>query len=1087
MEPKKLSAEDIKKLTDKDKVLYNRAVKLGFIIDSDSIKKQTDRVMTHLTEMNSKINKLSSNLDDTHPIFSKSKLGHSIEAIKGITLGLNGNQKALDSAYKSLDKLGLGWVQNTSDMLKWAVAAQNSNDLSKDLYNNMGLLGKGVVSAMSGLSNLLFGKKNMSLDEPTSETDKKEDQLKKIQKLELDYDRMSLEDKAKHLSNIDSLYLEHGKNRLNIATTLAETEQKITKAAEESKLDESSAAGFLKNLEETEKKAKKTASELLKDLLKSIENTEKETGKAFGVIEENTSRLGKVFDWVKKKLPFKKNGGPEDRMSLEELEKVDALVNQAKDSINIFGKNSKEATDLVALNMKTLAQEGGLVGKVLGGLGGKIGPLGNAITKFGFTSTAVMTKFAAMTALATAGISLLVAGFMAVGAGLYKVFQMAVSGRQELVKFDKVLGGIGEDGLYTLRQELNGISKELGHLGKTTEFLDEVVLGYMKSGVSLARSMSKDLIGTTAQVAEITGQSVESIGSFFGDLIKKINLSDKSLDDMSGSFIKYNRAANMVKGVIISFDSFKEAITSSSNALLVAASRGEYFTSRMMKDLTSLSGLATTLGLNIGEINGKFEDAGNLIGNMSSGFRSLLVVSGGANIDQMLNNTFDKTESMLKMSTYIQGLNKQFGGNINLTAQVVSQFGGISKEMALQLGRMTDKERQRIDEIRKFNAELRNDDVADSYNKITHELAATWDKVKAAFLNIFQMAVTKSGGVTSFVSKLTSIVDGFKNALTGDTAQRFIKGLTGVLDKLSGPFSNTLDTVLQLMEDFADPTKSMWSSIGSFLLKTFSGVVDILINTAKTMGELIVQGMLSGLSKSGGVLGTMIGRSERDIEINKIDNKLAEERGTKKQDNTYMLGLISAAGIAPVLAKTVWDKLMPSFDKERNNRINELDTKLSGKGGNIKSDTVNKDVDKDKVSKQHLAIALTENKSKLSKLERDISLNKDELRGFRELGLKPTDIAFGQKFKEGKWEGEERFMTIAERQQYLRKEIEYKEAEKEKTQKNIEKNTEDMANYFRSKAQEDKKQDSKPESTHVTKVAVYTPPPHIRTIHPSKI
>ena len=160
----------------------------------------------------------------------------------------------------------------------------------------------------------------------------------------------------------------------------------------------------------------------------------------------------------------------------------------------------------------------------------------------------------------------------------------------------------------------------------------------------------------------------------------------------------FNNAAKNLKLANISFGTLKSAIDSSTNAIMIASAKGAQFAEKMGKDLITLAGLATNLGLSVDEINNKFEEAGNLITSESSGFRAMLALSGGANFNQMITGQFDKTDAMLKVADKLQQLNRQFGGNLNITAQIAEKQFGISKETALILLNMTVEQQRLIRE-----------------------------------------------------------------------------------------------------------------------------------------------------------------------------------------------------------------------------------------------------------------------------------------------------------------------------------------------------------------------------------------------------
>lgn len=918
----------------KEKVLFKRAVSLGLAIDSSQIDKELSPTLAHLKKQ---MKGISDSIDKEHPLFSKSKLGHTMTALSGMVKGLRGNQEGLESAHKSLDKLGLGWAVNTTKMIQWAVTAKKNKEIGKELTDSMGLFGKGIVKAAEMLSNT----KKFSFGDLGANKIKKEDMIavqeEELKKLEANAHKYS----EKRLKDL-------------VAQKKAEIE-----------------------------------------LLKQHKETPEKTEAKLPVSEDTDKKLEQVLDGIYA---------------------VDAASKGLGKTMEITGKNSGNA-------IKGIAGATGEAGGAVVGLEGAVGSMGKGVTgAFSGMSKSAVAFGATLTAV-TAGALLVVAGLVAMGTAMKKVFDIAILARSEMVKFDQVFNGIGEDSIIQFRKQLNGISDDLGHLGVTTEMVDGIVLNFLKSNISLARSTSSILVGTTQELATVSGQSTEAIGGFFANLIKKINVSDKSLRDLSTSFVNYNNAAKIVKGVAISFEQFKESIDSSTNALMIAKSKGEAYFKSMSQDLTSLAGLASTIGLNISDVNAKFEEAGNLINNMSSGFRSLLVISGGTNLNQMLDNTFDKTEAMLKMSSYIQGLNTQFGGNLNVTAQVVSQFGGISKEMALQLARLSSEERKRMQDLINFRASMQDDSLTESYKKVTNDFTAAWDKVKAAFINIFQKAITNSKSLGNLINKMSQFASYLQEALTGSGAKDFMDGMTAFIDKIADFISPVIDKIQQFVISLTKPNTSWIDSLWGVVKEAGKAIVNILLESAMEFGSLVIKGMLYSADKAGSIFG----RSARQIVSPKYDESTIEGRALI---NKAVEEEKKERGITGPMDNAEYMKLRQEVREALIQRdIKELTAKAEATSSSKTYQKINQIDAQEKQQKQKEVETL---RNMVSSLEKNISWNKDIIKSYNEAGLVDTDIAYGRKFNKdtGEWSDEEGFMSVGEKKEQLQKEIEYREQKK---------------------------------------------------------
>jgi hypothetical protein len=430
-------------------------------------------------------------------------------------------------------------------------------------------------------------------------------------------------------------------------------------------------------------------------------------------------------------------------------------------------------------------------------------------------------------------------------------------------------------------------------LGMTTEKINGVVLNYLKNGISYSRAMSDSLVGTTLELSGATGVATDEISSLFGQLIKTTQMTDSSIKTIGNSFVSINQLALDFGDIAASsFKDFSEGLTTSSNSLLIAAKNGKQFTDNMIKDISTLVSLTTTLGLNIGEINGKFEEAGNILSSQSSGFRDMLIIAKGANIKDVMNDTFDKTSAMLKTAEFMQRLNTQFNGNINITSQVVAQQFGVSKETALRLLQLDEKQKAHIREMQKLMVSLDENAVSNSYKKVTATLVDTWEKVKAGAMNAFERAVGGSSGLTRLQAILTNLVEKFQNAVNSPTGNSLVTGLTTLLDKVSDWASSLVLKVEEFINWLSGP-KTFGEKLKDAIKFAFGHIIEILMAAAGPMGSLIAIGMMKAIAPH------MAFRGYSIFDTNGLDtqssNIIKEFKSTDKEGGTSAIPAALAA------------------------------------------------------------------------------------------------------------------------------------------------------------------------------------------------
>jgi hypothetical protein len=436
--------------------------------------------------------------------------------------------------------------------------------------------------------------------------------------------------------------------------------------------------------------------------------------------------------------------------------------------------------DILQMNLTGMAQ----------GAEGAAGGIG-AIVPAAEGATGAMGTFIS---ISTMGLALVVVAIAAIGKGLYQMFMQAVTARSEFKKFDQMFGGLGSTGIGQGIKSLQHLNREVWGLGLSMEKVNEVVANATAQGLNFSRAIDGQLVSSVLELSGATGVASSEISGLYTELLKTSKITTWSLAEMGNSLVTFNRAVHNTTTLgQVSFATFKEAISSSANALAVASSKGEAFTNKMTKDLTALSGLATTLSLSISELNSKFEEAGSIINAPDSGFRTLLAISGGANINQMLSNQFDKTDAMIKGVRYLQEFNKSFGGNIQLTAQVAEKQLGISKEMAIK---MINMRKESIDDMMKAQqdiAGLQTGATRDAYEKVNSDLASMWGRVKTMFTTFFQNAFGGSSGMQRLVSRVENLLSKLKTYMTD---AGWIKKLEVVIDKISDWVGDKLSTFI---------------------------------------------------------------------------------------------------------------------------------------------------------------------------------------------------------------------------------------------------------------------------------------------------
>ena len=452
--------------------------------------------------------------------------------------------------------------------------------------------------------------------------------------------------------------------------------------------------------------------------------------------------------------------------------------------------------------------------------------LSNTVGKINLMSGAIGGLATAINALVTFGFGILFEGFILILQGLRNIIGAAIDWQNKLNEFSKLMGGIARNRIILFNNEINNNLKALSGYGFALGDTLDSIGGYIKNGLNPAIATNVSLTKATLQLSAVTGESAESMASFFSSIMRGSGLSVKSFQNIGNSFTKFNKSAELSGKIgTISFDTFKEAINSVGTALLIASNKGERFTEHLTADLAGLAGLAQALNVSVSTINASFEQAGNLISSQESGFRAILAISGGANINDMLTNQFNRTDAMIKISTKLETLTKQFGGNLNILGQVAEQSFGMSKDMAIKLATMTGAQKKALEQAKQDAEYMKSGGLEDSWKNVTATFTSVFDRFRNTLFNMFQRALSGNSGIQRLLDHM------------GATLQRY-------LVQLSNPSS---------------PISKMVTKLGGFIEKVFSGADSFFSKLIPWIDGLInwVSNIFSKLQNANGFLGVL--------------------------------------------------------------------------------------------------------------------------------------------------------------------------------------------------------------------------------------
>ena len=481
------------------------------------------------------------------------------------------------------------------------------------------------------------------------------------------------------------------------------------------------------------------------------------------------------------------------------------------------------------------------------GIAGNLGVLGEETAKAGggfmeMIKSIDLATFAmeAFEMVATFGLAALVMAAVGLGRAFYQMAMQVVTARDEIKKFDKLFGGVGAAGIAQIGTQLQGLNNKLWGLGMSLEAVNAVVLAATTSGLNFSRAIDTTLVESVLTLSGATGAAASDVGNLYTELLKTTQIDVSSLTKMGDGLIQMNQYIHSTKTLgQISFSQLKESITDSANALGIATARGKTFTDGMIKDLTALTTLASTLSISVGGLNGEFEKAGNMILDQESGFRTLLAISGGANVNQMLTNQFDKTDAMLKGIQYLQELNKGFGNNIALTAQVAERSLGINREMAIK---MINMRQDAITDMKKAQEEMssmQTTTAKEAFEKVNSDISSMWGRVKNMFVTFFQNAFGNNSGLQGLLARVEEFLGQFRGYMEKNGWIERLRDVIGNMATwLADHLTPVLDWIGRQLDILLDPTAQ------NPLVTVWEYVKDMLFKNALKLGMIIGAGML---------------------------------------------------------------------------------------------------------------------------------------------------------------------------------------------------------------------------------------------------
>ncbi len=491
----------------------------------------------------------------------------------------------------------------------------------------------------------------------------------------------------------------------------------------------------------------------------------------------------------------------------------------------------------------------------LGGVGDGALSAAESITEIGPAAEGAGMAVEAFEVVATAGLALIAIAVAGLVSGFYKLLSAAITWRAEVKKFDQLFGGVGSVGIETLVSQMAKLNGHVWGLGVSIEKVNEIVYDATKAGLNFSRAINETMVTNILELSGAVGVASGEITGLYTELLKTTRIGVPSLVRMSDTFIQMNQEIKNTSTLgQVSFGTFKDAILSSADALGIASAKGSEFTDKMIRDLSTLSTLATTLSLSVSGLNRMFDEAGSMLTNSDSKFRTLLAISGGANINQMLSNQFNKTDAILKAVTYVQQLNREFGNNIQITAQVVERSLGISKDVAIKLINMRQSTISDMLKVQKELGSIQTDATREAFEHVNSGIQDQWSRLKQMVTNFFQVAVGKSSGMRTLVTSIENLLTRLRVFMTDSGGLVKLQSvITKVADWIGNNLTRLLNWISEKIDQFSQPGAK----------NPITALIDTLINTITSamygIGRMFAKGALSLLKPSDASIGAALG------------------------------------------------------------------------------------------------------------------------------------------------------------------------------------------------------------------------------------
>lgn len=498
---------------------------------------------------------------------------------------------------------------------------------------------------------------------------------------------------------------------------------------------------------------------------------------------------------------------------------------------NLEPDNSRFIRHMIGMGLASKNNADGMefYSKTLGFTGRRIVDITNLVGNMGRVGAAAASAM-------TLGLAAIVAIAVNVAQTIWNVIQTGIQWQDQLNDFSKVMGVLTKDRLMVFNENLMNMVGSIRGAGFAFGEVMNTVKGYIANGIAPAIAMQRNLVETTLQLSEVTGEASAEIASFFGNLMRGSKLGADNLRALGGSLGEFNRSAER-SGLLgsVSFSDVKEAVSSVGTALLIASNKGSTFANKLSNDLVSLTGLAKNLGISVSEMNSKFEEAGNLISSQSSPFRALLAISGGAGIQNMLSNQFNRTDAMLKVADTLKRLNEQFHGNLNIMGQVAQEAFGISKDVAIKLATMSIEQKKALMQAKEDSDRMQSSGLSKSFEAIVSTVTSSIERFKNILKTAFMEIFATNPGLQRFLSHVGEMMTNFSNTFKDE----------------SSPFGKVVVQIKEFVTRFFDGLDKFLGAIGPGLDNLVAMVDNILSAFAKADGFWSgIWGMVKELAKS---------------------------------------------------------------------------------------------------------------------------------------------------------------------------------------------------------------------------------------------